>query len=157
MKKMSFILGTIAVFSFLLLGCKKESTTTVDPRDAYVGSYNETVNGSLTVTVNGQSQSSPVNSTGVFSIEKGSSENRIVRVDSDNSRYEATISGNHVQFDPMHQNTTQNGMTMTMTSDVNGNLTGNVLNYTMIITGTAYYQGYSYPLSGNITAVAIKK
>jgi hypothetical protein len=158
MKTKFSLLMIIAVMAIMANGCKKsESAAPVtDPRDAFVGSYTEVLNGSFTVTINGQAQTSPINETGSFSIEKGSSENRIVRVETDKTRNEGTISGNHVQFDPMHINGTQSGMTLTYIANVGGNLSGNILNYTMNMTGTVYYQGASFPMTGIITAVATK-
>ena len=157
MKTQNSTLALIIAMIIIFGGCKKSETEPViDPRDAFVGNYNESVNGSMTITVNGQAETSPVNSTGSFSIEKGSSESRIVRVETDGTRYEGTISGNHVQFDPMHVSGTQNGMTITYIADVSGNISGNVLNYTMDITGSVYYQGATFPLTGRVASVATK-
>jgi hypothetical protein len=159
MKRTITFLTIIAVIAVMFSGCKKDSADApvTDARDQYVGSYTETLNGTMTVTVMGVPQSTPINTNGTFTIVKGSAANRIVRIDIDSSRTEATISGTHVQFDPIQETYTENGMTMTITSDVSGTLSGNVLNYTITMSGSAVLQGMTFPLTGSINGVATKQ
>jgi|GEM_PF-6298856 len=150
MKKIIFFLF-IATAAFT--SCKKDT----DDRDAFVGTYTETLNGSITFTINGTNYTEAVNDDGTFTIEKISTTNKVARIDGGGS-YEATVSGNSIVFDTMYENeTTDDGIDLQMTLNVEGVLSGITLNYTMLVTGTGYYNGYAFPISGTITSVATKQ
>lgn len=159
MKTKHFLFSALAVL-MVFYGCKKSETETpvTDTRDAFVGNYTETYQAIVTVNILGQTQTDTTNGTGTFHIEKLSSAGRIVRIDdSDTLRYEGTVSGSHVIFDTKQGSETQQGMTLSYTLTGSGDLNGNKLNYSMVMTGSVFYMGGSFPLNGTVKGVATKQ
>lgn len=145
----------MVMFAVALLGftsCAKS-----DDRDQFVGDYNLRATGNLTLTVNGQNYSEAINQTTTISIYK-TAEESIVEV---NGYYDckAFVSGNTISMDPMTgTQTTNDGITYQMiVTPRRGTLNGSVLTFISDITGTAYYQGNSFPISGMIYNEATKR
>lgn len=151
MKKITFIIF-IGLLGLSLTNCKKE----VDDRDAFIGTYTETTNGALTMTINGTASTVPINDVSSFTIEKSTTDGKVRQVYS-NESHEATVSGNSIVFDAQYVNMTENGVSMQLTLNSSGTLSGLVLNYSVNVTGTGYYNGYSFPINGLITSVATKQ
>lgn len=157
MKKLTILMTFVLVASMVFMGCKKDEEPTVDPRDAWVGNYTEVLNGTMTINIPGQPMTVPFSDSGSFRVEKGSAENRIVRIDNDTTRTGGTINGNQVVFDPVTETVEEQGMVITTTANASGTLNGKVVNYSVILSGSAVMAGYAIPITGTITGVATKQ
>lgn len=138
----------------VLTSCSK-----ADERDQFVGTYRINATGSYSLVIDGQTYTEPISSdnNATLTITKSSNSDNIVFV-SGFYNAEADVVGNTITIDSETGTQTQNGITITMTVSHNrGTLSGNTLSFTSNITGNAYYQGYSYPLYGNISNVAYKQ
>ncbi len=145
----------MALFAVAFLALS--SCTKTDDRDQFIGDYDLKVTGSLTLNINGQNYSDAVNETTTLSIYKATEES-VVAV---NGYYDckALVLGNSISMDPMTgTQTTSEGLTYQMTlTPRRGTLNGNVLTFVADITGSAYYQGSSYPISGTLNNEAVKR
>lgn len=158
MKKVSIYLFLALAFTWTLTSCSKsDSEPETDPRDAWVGNYSEIYTGSITINIPGQPMTIPISDSGSFRIEKGTAANKIVRIDSDTTQTTGTINGNQVTFDPVTETAEEQGAIITTTGTASGSLNGNVMNYTMNITGSAAMMGLTIPITGSVTGVATKK
>lgn len=151
---MKFLFG--AVFSTLLVftSCSK-----TDDRDQFVGTYQLTATGSYSTNINGETHTYPLSSAdnATITISKSSTTDNTVFI-SGFYNAEAEVSGNSISIDPETETDTDNGMTITMTISHNrGTLSGGTLSFTSTISGNIYYQGYSYPLYGDISNIAYKQ
>lgn len=135
---------SVVVF-FALTSCNK-----TDDRDQFVGDYSLKVTGTFVITVNGQNYSEPINvSSAKMSIYKAAYES-IMSVSGyyDCSAY---VIGNTISMDPMTGTQTQDGVTTQLiVTPRRGALNGSVLSFLCDLTGTTYYQGSSYPVSGTL-------
>ena len=133
------------------------SCTKTDDRDQFVGQYSLNATGSYSMIVNGETYTYPISrNNATLTIEKSSSDNVMFVTGFYNA--EALVTGNSIEIDPETSTETQDGVTVTMTLTHNrGTLSGSTLSFTSSITGNAYYQGYSYPIYGNISNIAYKK
>lgn len=154
MKKGFKLIELIALFVVVfiaLAGCSK-----TDDRDQFIGDYSIKVEGSLALTINGINYSEPLNSTGYLSIIKSVGETDV----SVSGYYDclASISGNTISMDPMTGTQTQDGVTYQLAlTPRRGTLNGNTLTFIVDVTGSAYYYGDSYPVSGTLYNEAIKR
>ena len=157
MKKNNFMkLMFGALFSSLLVftSCSK-----TDDRDQFVGTYQITVTGSYSTTINGETYTSPLSSTddATITITKSTTTDNTVFV-SGFYNAEAEVSGNSISIGSETETESEDGMTVTMTiSHDRGTLSGTTLSFTSSITGNIYYQGYSYPIFGDLSNVAYKQ
>ena len=71
----------------------------------------------------------------------------------------ATVIGNTIQFESFSTtSSTNDGVTIQALYDVKkGVLNGNILTFKIEVSGNAYYQGSSIPISGTISCVASKQ
>ena len=158
MKKISKIKSLpIALFAFALFAMT--SCTKIDDRDQFVGTYRINATGSYSMVITGQTYTEPISSANnaTLTVTKSSSSENTVFV-SGYYNAEADVVGNTITIDSETDTQTQDGTTITLTVSHNrGTLSGNTLSFTSNITGNAYYQGYSYPIYGNISNVAYKQ
>ena len=148
---------SIALFAIVLFAMTSCSKT--DDRDQFVGTYRINATGSYSLVINGQTYTEPISSANnaTLTITKASNSENMVFV-SGFYNAEADVTGNTITIDSETETQTQDGLTVTMTISHNrGTLSGNTLSFTSNITGNAYYQGYSYPIHGNISNVAYKQ
>jgi hypothetical protein len=145
-------MALFVVAFFALTSCAK-----TDDRDQFVGDYSVKVTGTYVITVNGQNYSEPVNvSSASMSIYKATEE-PVVSV-SGYYACSAYVIGNTISMDPMTGTQTQDGVTTQLViTPRRGTLNGNVLSFLCDVTGTAYYQGSSFPVSGTLYNEAIKR
>ncbi|MBQ2076286.1 MAG: hypothetical protein II471_02120 [Bacteroidales bacterium] len=151
-KSLSIALFVLALFA--LASCTK-----TDDRDQFVGTYRLNATGSYSMVINGETYTEPLSSgnNATLTITKSSNSENIVFV-SGFYNTEADVVGNTITIDSETVTQTQDGITITMTISHNrGTLSGNTLTFTSNITGNAYYQGYSYPIHGNVSNVAYKQ
>lgn len=150
---------TLKAFSLLLMAFAifaMTSCTKTDDRDQFVGDYTLKVTGNLAITINGQTVSENFDQTSSISITKAAGETSV----NVSGFYEclATVSGNTISMDPMTDTQTQEGITMQMTlTPRRGTLNGDVLTFVADVTGSAYYNGDSYPISGTLYNEAVKQ
>jgi hypothetical protein len=145
MKKIKFlILMLVGLTFFSLTSCSNDDEAT-DPRDQYVGNWNSTTTGSLTLFQNGQSIGTvPLNETRTISVSKSGSNALII----DGKTY--TVNGNSLTSTPTPLTETSNGVTIVATVNSSGTLGSNVINFNDTITGTwNATNGASGNLSGN--------
>ncbi|RTL14376.1 MAG: hypothetical protein EKK56_01325 [Flavobacteriaceae bacterium] len=145
MKKIKFlILMLVGLTFFSLTSCSNDDEAT-DPRDQYVGTWNATTTGSLTLFQNGQSVgTAPLNETRTISISKSGSNALII----DGKTY--TVNGNNLSSTPTPLTETSNGITIVATENSSGTLGSNIINFNNTITGTwNATNGASGNLSGN--------
>lgn len=160
MKKLTIFVTLIVFTSALFMGCSKSESDpepVTDYRDAWAGSYTETINGTMTINIPGQPMTFPISDTGSFRIEKGTSINRIIRIDNDTIETGGTINAYQVTLDPKTETVAEQGMIITATATGTGTLNGKVFTYTVNITGSASISGVPFPITGIVYGVATKK
>lgn len=157
MKRKLHLLVVLALLGVFVSSCEKdEEVTPVDQREQWLGTYEGETNGSITLTMAGQTSTQPLNGDVSFKIEKGSNSNEILMVD-DSVTVKGIIDGSNVTFDEMTTEQVQDGVTIQLIANTTGTLSGNVFNYKMIITGQGEYMGISFPIEGIATTVATKQ
>ena len=135
------------------------SCTKPDDRDQFEGYYLVDGTGSLTLHGVSQDVTSPINiSKEPMTLTKSTSNSTEMTV-SGFFDQPATVIGNTIQFESFTTtSTTTDGVTVQAIYDVKkGTLKGNVLTFKIEISGNAYYQGSSVPISGTISCVATKQ
>ncbi len=148
-KQLTMILLSVVLFTMASCSITDDGDQFVDDRDQFVGDYILKVTGNFVLTIDGQNYSDPINETSSLTIYKSSGES-IVSVSGfyDCSAY---VSGNTISMDPMTVTKTQDGVTMQMImTPRRGTLNGDVLTFLSDISGSAYYQGQSFPISGTL-------
>ncbi|MDL2227959.1 hypothetical protein LJC25_05345 [Bacteroidales bacterium OttesenSCG-928-K03] len=150
-KKLALLATIIVAMTILLVGCTKE-----DPRDQYVGSYNETAVGTLTTVINGMNYTLTQDFSGTYQISKGSSENSLIKI-------EGSKSLNGVFADPSVTFETETlttpgveGESLQLTIIMTGTFSTNIFVTTRKVTGTYFYGGSAFPVTGTITGNATK-
>lgn len=157
MKRKLHLLVVLALLGVFVSSCEKdEEVAPLDQREQWLGSYVGETNGSITLTMAGQTSTQPLNGDVSFKIEKGSNSNEILMVD-DSVTVKGIIDGSNVTFDEMTTEQVQDGVTIQLIANTTGTLSGNVFNYKMIITGQGEYMGISFPIEGIATTVATKQ
>jgi len=157
MKKL-FVIKLFMVVLFYVVCVTMSSCIKTDDRDQFIGEYSLNATGSYSLTINGETYTMPISGNGVnLSIEKSSVTENTVFVTGYYSA-EALVMGNSIEIDSETVTDTQDGATITMTLTHNrGTLSGGTLSFISNITGNYYYQGYSFPIHGNISNIAYKK
>ena len=151
MKKIMILTAAICSFMVVFTGCEKE-----DIRDQYVGSYNETAVGTVSVVVNGETGTVPIDFSGTYQISKGSAETSLIKLEGSQS-LNGVFTNPSVTFEPETETVAlTNGGSMQLTISMTGTFSTNIFITTRKITGTFFYQGASYPVSGTITGNATK-
>lgn len=157
MKRKLHLLIIVAFLGVFISSCKKdEEVAPVDQRDQWIGNYVGETNGSITLTIAGQTSTQPLNGDVDFQIQKGNNSNEILMVD-ETETVRGVISGTSVTFDPMTTEQVQDGVTIQLTANTTGTLSGSVFNYKMVITGQGEYLGVNFPIEGIATTVATKQ
>ena len=158
----------ILALATFMLGCAACSTNNppevgapVDPRDAFVGTYDYTSTGSLNFVILGKSSSLPLNNNGSFDIVKEGQENKVAIVGAiigEKDSIHAVVAGNQLALENNAASYTESGLTIQMELDYdNATLTGNTLVWSANIAGTATYSGLSADCTGNIFVTATKR
>lgn len=151
---MKLLFGVLFSALLVFTSCSK-----TDDRDQFVGTYRITATGSYSTTIDGQTYTNPLSSAdnATITITKSSTTDNTVFV-SGFYNAEAEVSGNSISIDPETDTETDDGMTISMTISHNrGTLSGATLSFTSNITGNIYYQGYSYPIFGDLSNIAYKQ
>lgn len=148
---------TAALFNVVMIlftGCEKDEET--DPRDQYVGSYNETAVGTLTTVINGLNYTIPQDFSGTFQISKGSNANTLIKLEGTKSLNGVFVDP-MVTFDPETITTPdEEGGSLQLTISMTGTFSTNIFITTRKISGTYFYGGASFPVTGTITGNATK-
>lgn len=156
--KQLFNFRTIMMIVFAIAFLSLTNCTKTDDRDQFVGQYSLNATGSYSMTINGETYTYPISDKNTtLIIEKSSSSDNMVFV-TGYYNAEALVTGNSIEIDSETSTQTQDGVTITLTVNHNrGTLTGSSLSFTSSLIGNAYYQGYSYPIYGNVSNIAYKK
>jgi hypothetical protein len=131
---------------FSLTSCSNDDEAS-DPRDQYVGTWNTTTTGSLTLFQNGQSVGTvPLNESRTVTVSKSGSNALII----DGKTY--TVNGNSLSSAPTPVTENSNGVTIVATENSNGTLGSNIINLNNTITGT---WNATTGASGNLSGSAV--
>lgn len=145
----------MAVLAFSISSCTK-----TDDRDQFEGSYLVDGTGSLTLHGVSQDVTNPFNANHEQMTLIKSTTGPTEMIASGFLDVTATVIGNTIQFESFSETSTNQdtGMSIQATFDIKkGTLNGNVLTFKIDITGSAYYQGSSVPVSGSISCIATKQ
>jgi len=157
MKRKTYLLIIIAFLGIFLSSCKKDKEVTpTDQRDQWIGTYVGETNGSITLTMVGQTTTRPLNGQLSFEIKKGDRINEILMID-DSATLRGIINGSSVTFDPMTTVQVQDGLSIHLIINSTGTLSGTVFSSEMIITGQGEYFGLIFPIEGMATTIATKQ
>ena len=151
---LALMVTMFAIALLSMIGCAK-----TDDRDQFEGYYLVDGTGSLTLHGVSQNVTSPINiSKEPMTLTKSVSNSTEMSV-SGFFDQPATVIGNTIQFESFSTtSTTNDGVTIQAIYDVKkGTLNGSVLTFKIEISGNAYYQGSSVPISGTISCVATKQ
>lgn len=133
MKRIKFLtLLLVGVSFFSLLSCSKDDDTQVvqDVRDQYVGTWNFTSTGSLTLFQSGQSIGTvPINESGTLTVSKSGSNALLI----DGKTY--IVNGNNLTSTPTPITDNSNGFAIIATENSNGTLGTNII-FNNTINGT---------------------
>jgi hypothetical protein len=121
------MIGLLFVSLAGLSSCKKDNA---DPRDQYVGTWQNKETGSVTVYYAGESVTVPIDETGTANISK-SGENDLML---DGKLF--TLNGNNLTSNPESVTQTANGVNMVGTATYSGQLGSNIITINSSITGT---------------------
>lgn len=151
--KVSTLLFALVIIC--LTSCKKNDDTITDDRDAFVGTYSTSVAGNIHATVGNESADIPMSDDGSITISKYGNGN-MVKISGDfNSN--GVVSGKTITIDACTHSISEDGMTLTINENFKSStLDGNTLVIKSTLTGTGYYQGYSFPLTGYMNYIAVK-
>jgi hypothetical protein len=150
---MKMFVGAFFAAILVLSSCSK-----IDYRDQFEGTYLLNVNGSFTVTIYGETYTEPISASNATLTLTKSSSSATSMIVSGYFNTEAEVSGNTIIFDPETTTETDEDITIIMTITHNsGTLSNNTLSFTSTIAGDAYYEGTSFPITGNLNNVAYKQ
>jgi hypothetical protein len=135
MKQIKFLtLLLVGLFFISLSSCSNDDNDdnkVIDIRDQYVGNWNSTSSGSLTLFQNGQSIGTiPLNENGTVAISKSGSNALLIN----GSTY--NVNGNNLSSNPTPITQTSDGVTIVGTELSNGTLGSNLITFNNSITGT---------------------
>lgn len=153
MKKIKFLTLVLVGLTFSsLMSCSNDDDSVQDARDQYVGTWNATTTGSLTLFQNGQSiGTAPLNDSSTVSISKSGSNALIIN----GTTY--TVNGSSLTSTPMPLTQTSDGITFVITVISSGTLGSNIINLNDTFTGTwNATTGDSGNLSGNAVTTLTK-
>lgn len=146
MKKILLLLFPV----FMLISCNKDT----DKASEISGGYNFSRVSNCIVTVEGQTATIPLNTTGNAIISRIS--NNRISLDM-GAVFTGNITDDHISFDSYTETSSANGMTLALTISSVGDIAGTTINITETYSGTCYFQGLSYPISGKGSVVLRKK
>ena len=153
-RKISWMLAMVLV----LVACSKEDKEEVDPRDAFVGTYDYKATGNVDIYAGGvKTLSIPLNDNGTFSISKYGDENKVVIVGYNDS-IRAVVNGDQLalESDTITYSYGQFNLQM-MLSYENAKLVDKKLNWEADIMAMGTYESYSINGSGHVSMEATKK
>lgn len=153
MKRFKFlILVLIGLSTISLTSCSKDDDTVEDARDEYVGTWNYTELGSLSLYHNGRNIGSiPIDTTGSMSITKSGENDLIIN----GKRF--MVNGTHLSSDPESVTETSDGVNIVATYTRSGTLGSNIITINSSVTGTwNNSHGASGNLSGSTTTTLTK-
>lgn len=131
MKKIKLLILMVVGLTFFPLTSCSNNDEANDPRDQYVGTWNSTSTGSLTLFQNGQSIGTvPVNDNGSVTISKSGSNALII----DGKTF--TVNGSSLSTSTTPLTETFNGITIVATVNTSGTLGSNIINFNETVTGT---------------------
>ena len=134
----------------------------VDPRDAFVGTYDYTSTGNLDIYLAGTKvYSFPLNKNGSFDIVKEEAESKVAIVGAiigERDSIHAVVTGNQLELENNSASYTENGLAIQIELDYDkATLTGNQLVWAADMMGIGTYQSYSINGSGHIAVSATKQ
>ena len=158
----------IAVFVLGFAACTNENppevSAPVDPRDAFVGVYDYTSNGNITIeftAIGVKPMSIPLNKEGSFSIAKEAEDNKVAIVGAilgEKDSIHAIVTGNQLMLEQGSANYTEDNLNIQMMLSYDkATLTDNQLVWDADILGVASYSGISANCTGHLSVVAVKQ
>ena len=159
----------ILALATFMLGCAACSTNNppevgapVDPRDAFVGTYDYTSTGNLDIYLAGTKvYSLPLDNNGSFDIVKEEAESKVAIVGAlfgESDSIHAVVTGNQLALENNSANYTYEALTIQMMLSYDkATLTGNQLVWAADMMGMGTYQSYSINGSGHIAVSATKQ
>jgi hypothetical protein len=139
MKKVTYLLFLLLL---IFISCSKNE---VDTRDDYVGTWNESSVGSMSLLLNGSIVSTTPLSDSQTGIEITKSGTNQLVIDG----LAVTVSGSKLSIKSNTQTETQDGITMTVTSKYSGTVSKNVIVVNENYTGSWSMTGMSGTISGS--------
>ena len=139
MKKVTYLLFLLPL---IFISCSKNE---VDTRDDYVGTWNESSVGSMSLLLNGSIVSTTPLSDSQTGIEITKSGTNQLVIDG----LPVTVSGSKLIIESNTQTETQDGITMTVTSKYSGTASKNVIVVNENYTGSWSMTGMSGTISGS--------
>ena len=139
MKKVTYLLFLLLL---IFISCSKNE---VDMRDDYVGTWNESSVGSMSLLLNGSIVSTTPLSDSQTGIEITKSGTNQLVIDG----LAVTVSGSKLSIKSNTQTETQDGITMTVTSKYNGTVSKNMIVVNENYTGSWSMTGMSGTISGS--------
>ena len=139
MKKVTYLLFLLLL---IFISCSKNE---VDTRDDYVGTWNESSVGSMSLLLNGSIVSTTPLSDSQTGIEITKSGTNQLVIDG----LAVTVSGSKLSIESNTQTETQDGITMTVTSKYNGTVSKNMIVVNENYTGSWSMTGMSGTISGS--------
>jgi hypothetical protein len=139
MKKVTYLLFLLPL---IFISCSKNE---VDMRDDYVGTWNESSVGSMSLLLNGSIVSTTPLSDSQTGIEITKSGTNQLVIDG----LAVTVSGSKLSIESNTQTETQDGITMTVTSKYNGTVSKNMIVVNENYTGSWSMTGMSGTISGS--------
>lgn len=139
MKKVTYLLFLLPL---IFISCSKNE---VDMRDDYVGTWNESSVGSMSLLLNGSIVSTTPLSDSQTGIEITKSGTNQLVIDG----LPVTVSGSKLIIESNTQTETQDGITMTVTSKYSGTVSKNVIVVNENYTGSWSMTGMSGTISGS--------
>lgn len=152
MKKIKFLILLLVGLTFFSLTSCSNDDEVKDPRDQYVGTWNASTTGSLTLFQNGQSIGTvPFNENRTVTISKSGNNSLTI----DGKTY--TVNGNSLSTSPTPLTENNNGITIVATVNTIGTLGSNIINFNETITGTwNATSGATGNLSGSAVTILTK-
>jgi hypothetical protein len=151
MKQIKFLtLLLVGLFLISLSSCSNDDddNKVIDIRDQYVGNWNSTTSGSLTLFQNGQSvETVPINESSAVTISKSGSNALLI----DGTSY--IVNGNNLSSNPTPVIENSDGFNIVGTAVSSGTLGSNIISLNDAVTGT---WNTTTGASGNLSGAVIK-
>lgn len=145
MKKILHFTGLAIIMSMTFVACSSDDDSNADPRDQYVGTWQASETGNITMYHSGQAiATTPINQTGTMNISK-SGENGL---NIDGKVF--TLNGNSLTANPESISETEDGTNMVGTVIYSGQASSGIITINREYTGTwSHSSGESGNFSGS--------
>ncbi|MCM1531356.1 MAG: hypothetical protein NC048_03200 [Bacteroides sp.] len=152
MKKFLLLFLPVFFITGTFTSCSSDEDSAADK---IVGTYSGTRTGNLTVIVNGQSGTVPMNGSGTATISKLS--DKRIRLNYGGDVFEGTVADNHISFETITTTASDQSATMTLNIAASGNIAGSTITIRETYSGSYFVQGSSFPITGSGSVVLNKQ